>query len=240
MRAARELDRPEFSRADIAERLGVRRQDMKESFKAARKAGRVKKSRRDDEGTNDFHPRRRRRQRRRGVGSRYSREGGRRGVVLQFRGRWRARPRFAERSRGRFRIAPSRSSSGTASRVPSTRARPHADASAPRGRSATFCAPPASSGWAAPTCCGEIDVDDLDGVIALLGRWQRAAARPRHSGCASARRRCAPPGSIAAPSPPPPSCAHAAHATPSAATRRPSATTTTSRTSSSRSSWTRR
>jgi predicted transcriptional regulator len=54
MRAARELDRPEFSRADIAERLGVRRQDMKESFKAARKAGRVKKSRRDDEGTNYF------------------------------------------------------------------------------------------------------------------------------------------------------------------------------------------
>jgi DNA-binding MarR family transcriptional regulator len=39
---------------DIAERLGVRRQDMKESFKAARKAGRVKKSRRDDEGTNYF------------------------------------------------------------------------------------------------------------------------------------------------------------------------------------------
>ena len=30
---------------------------------------------------------------------------------------------------------------------------------------------PASWVWAAPTSAGEIDVDDLDGVIALLGRW---------------------------------------------------------------------
>lgn len=51
---AGELGKPEFTRADLADRLGVSVQDLKDGFKAARQAGRVEKVREDDEGKGVF------------------------------------------------------------------------------------------------------------------------------------------------------------------------------------------
>lgn len=52
--AARELDKPEFTRDDLAEKLGVEKPDLKEGFKEARQAGRLDKVRNDQEGTGHF------------------------------------------------------------------------------------------------------------------------------------------------------------------------------------------
>jgi len=51
---AKELDQDEFTRADLAGKLSVERSELKQGFKAARKAGRVEKIRNDDEGTGLF------------------------------------------------------------------------------------------------------------------------------------------------------------------------------------------
>jgi hypothetical protein len=52
--AARDLDQEEFTRGDIAERLGVDKPDIKPGFKAARHAGRLEKVRDDDQNTGHF------------------------------------------------------------------------------------------------------------------------------------------------------------------------------------------
>ena len=52
--AARQLDQDEFSRADLADKLEIERTDMKQGFKAARKAGRLEKVREDDSGKSLF------------------------------------------------------------------------------------------------------------------------------------------------------------------------------------------
>ena len=52
--AARELGQDEFTRADMAERLGVEKSDLKRAFAQARKAGRLEKTRDDDENTGHF------------------------------------------------------------------------------------------------------------------------------------------------------------------------------------------
>ena len=85
---------------------------------------------------------------------------------------------------------------------------------------------------------GDADVDDLDGVIALLGRWHPPPLGPatRLRILAAAIRAAGlhrPPAPPAAELP-----VHAAHATPRGVTRPRSATTTTSRMTSSPSSWT--
>jgi len=41
--AAKELDKPEFTRADLADKLSVDKSELKESFRAARQAGRLEK-----------------------------------------------------------------------------------------------------------------------------------------------------------------------------------------------------
>ena len=52
--AARELDQPEFTRADIANQLGVEKSDLKQAFARARKAGQVEKTRDDESNTGHF------------------------------------------------------------------------------------------------------------------------------------------------------------------------------------------
>ena len=52
--AAESLDQSEFSRGDLAEKLGVEKPDIKKSFRAARQAGHLEKVRDDDEGTGFF------------------------------------------------------------------------------------------------------------------------------------------------------------------------------------------
>jgi DNA-binding transcriptional regulator LsrR (DeoR family) len=52
--AARELDQPEFTRADVAQKLGVEKADLKQAFVRARKAGQVEKVRDDEENTGHF------------------------------------------------------------------------------------------------------------------------------------------------------------------------------------------
>ena len=52
--AANELDQPEFTRSDLAEKLGVKTTDLKEGFKEARDAGRLEKLRDDESGTGVF------------------------------------------------------------------------------------------------------------------------------------------------------------------------------------------
>lgn len=52
--AARDLNRVEFTRADLAAELNVQRSDFKAGFKAARKAGSVEKVRDDGQGTGIF------------------------------------------------------------------------------------------------------------------------------------------------------------------------------------------
>jgi DNA-binding transcriptional regulator LsrR (DeoR family) len=52
--AARGLDQSEFTRADIANELGVEKPELKQAFAQARKAGRIEKTRDDEENTGHF------------------------------------------------------------------------------------------------------------------------------------------------------------------------------------------
>ncbi|MCD6015674.1 MAG: hypothetical protein K0R88_1758 [Solirubrobacterales bacterium] len=52
--AAQDLGQEEFTRADIANRLGVEKPELKQAFAQARKAGRVEKVRDDEENTGHF------------------------------------------------------------------------------------------------------------------------------------------------------------------------------------------
>jgi DNA-binding MarR family transcriptional regulator len=53
--AAAELDKPEFTRADLAEKLGVKTTALKDAFKEARQAERLEKVRDDENGKGVFH-----------------------------------------------------------------------------------------------------------------------------------------------------------------------------------------
>ena len=52
--AAEALGRPEFTRSDVAEKLGVKTTELKDGFKEARASGRLEKVRDDEEGTGVF------------------------------------------------------------------------------------------------------------------------------------------------------------------------------------------
>jgi Mn-dependent DtxR family transcriptional regulator len=52
--AARELGQDEFTRGDLAEKLGVEKPEIRKGFKEARHAGLLEKTRDDDEGTGHF------------------------------------------------------------------------------------------------------------------------------------------------------------------------------------------
>ena len=52
--AAKALEQDEFTRADVAEKLGVEKPDLKQAFARARKAGRLEKVRDDAENTGHF------------------------------------------------------------------------------------------------------------------------------------------------------------------------------------------
>jgi DNA-binding transcriptional regulator LsrR (DeoR family) len=52
--AARALDQDEFTRADIAEQLGVEKPELKQAFAQARKAGKLEKTRDDESNTGHF------------------------------------------------------------------------------------------------------------------------------------------------------------------------------------------
>jgi hypothetical protein len=52
--AAQELDGQEFTRADVADKLGVKVTELKQGFKEARQADRVEKVGEDAEGTGQF------------------------------------------------------------------------------------------------------------------------------------------------------------------------------------------
>ena len=52
--AARELGQDEFTRGDIAAKLGVEKPELKQAFAQARKSGRVEKTRDDEENTGHF------------------------------------------------------------------------------------------------------------------------------------------------------------------------------------------
>jgi hypothetical protein len=54
VRAAQSLDQPEFTRDDLAAKLGAKKSDFKEGFKAARQAGQLEKVRDDDDGAGVF------------------------------------------------------------------------------------------------------------------------------------------------------------------------------------------
>lgn len=54
IQAARALGRPEFTRDEVAEQLGVERSQMKPSWKAAKEAGQVEKVRDADDGKRYF------------------------------------------------------------------------------------------------------------------------------------------------------------------------------------------
>ncbi len=47
VQAAKELGQDEFTRLDVAEKLGVDREELKDAFKSAREAGRLERT--DDE-----------------------------------------------------------------------------------------------------------------------------------------------------------------------------------------------
>lgn len=53
--AAKELDKPEFTRSDLAEKLGVKTTALKNAFKDARKSERLEKVRDDENGKGVFH-----------------------------------------------------------------------------------------------------------------------------------------------------------------------------------------
>ena len=52
--AAKELDQEEFTRADVAAKLGVEKPELKQAFVHARKAGRLEKVRDDEDNTGHF------------------------------------------------------------------------------------------------------------------------------------------------------------------------------------------
>jgi DNA-binding transcriptional regulator LsrR (DeoR family) len=52
--AARELGQDEFTRGDVANKLGVEKPELRQAFAKARKAGRVEKVRDDEENTGYF------------------------------------------------------------------------------------------------------------------------------------------------------------------------------------------
>ncbi len=52
--AARELGQDEFTREDLANKLGVEKQDLKKGFRQARQDGQLEKTRDDDENTGHF------------------------------------------------------------------------------------------------------------------------------------------------------------------------------------------
>ena len=52
--AAKQLNQEDFTRADLAAKLGVETPDLKEAFISARKAGRLEKIRVDDDNTRHF------------------------------------------------------------------------------------------------------------------------------------------------------------------------------------------
>lgn len=52
--AAEGLDKEEFTRGDLAQKLGVEKPSFSKAFRQARKAGRLDKVRDDEEGTGHF------------------------------------------------------------------------------------------------------------------------------------------------------------------------------------------
>lgn len=52
--AAQSLDQEEFTRGDLADELGVDKTEIKKGFRAARQAGRLEKTRDDEENTGHF------------------------------------------------------------------------------------------------------------------------------------------------------------------------------------------
>lgn len=54
VQAARDLDGDEFTRGDLAAKLGVEKSDIKPAFREARHAGRLEKTRDDEENTGHF------------------------------------------------------------------------------------------------------------------------------------------------------------------------------------------
>ena len=52
--AAQQLDQDEFTRADVAGKLGVEKPDIKQAFVHAKKAGRLEKVRDDEDNTGHF------------------------------------------------------------------------------------------------------------------------------------------------------------------------------------------
>jgi transcription initiation factor IIE alpha subunit len=52
--AARALDKEEFTRGDLAAKLGVEKTDIRPAFRTARQAGRLEKVRDDEENTGIF------------------------------------------------------------------------------------------------------------------------------------------------------------------------------------------
>ena len=52
--SARELGQSEFTRGDLAEKLGVEKSELSKPFRQARRAGRLDKVRDDEEGTGHF------------------------------------------------------------------------------------------------------------------------------------------------------------------------------------------
>ena len=52
--AANDLQQPEFTRGDLAEKLGVEQPELRQGVRQARRAGRIDKVRDDDEGTGHF------------------------------------------------------------------------------------------------------------------------------------------------------------------------------------------
>ena len=51
---AKELGQDEFTRDDLAKKLGVDKTDLSKPFRQARRAGRLDKTRDDEEGTGHF------------------------------------------------------------------------------------------------------------------------------------------------------------------------------------------
>jgi DNA-binding transcriptional regulator LsrR (DeoR family) len=52
--AAQELGQEEFTRGDLAEKLGVEKPDIRKGFRQARQSGRLEKVRDDEENTGYF------------------------------------------------------------------------------------------------------------------------------------------------------------------------------------------
>jgi hypothetical protein len=52
--AARELDQAEFTRGDLADKLGVEKAEIKPAFREARQSGRLEKVRDDENNTGHF------------------------------------------------------------------------------------------------------------------------------------------------------------------------------------------